>query len=121
MELSNNELLILNFLWDQNEPQGFSNILSNYNSITNKNWKKQTMHTYLTRLEKLDVIGIDDSKRRLRYYPKMTRDEYYQTMASDLIKESFNGSLSLFISAFTGRNKISNMEKQQLLDYLKEL
>lgn len=54
MELSQTELFILEFLWAQDEPQGFSSILQYYNEKTKKDWKKQTMSTYLTRLQKPD-------------------------------------------------------------------
>ena len=64
MELSQNELFILEFLWAQNEPQGFSSILQYYNEKTQKDWKKQTMSTYLTRLQKAGFLKTDHSGTR---------------------------------------------------------
>lgn len=121
MELTKNELLILNFLWSQTEPQGFSCILEYFNKTTNKDWKKQTMSTYLTRLLKMGLIKSDNSGSRLRYYSPITKEEYYQNYATDIIAESFDNSLSLFVSAFTGKNHISQKEKDDLLNYLKGL
>lgn len=121
MELSQNELYILEFLWKENTPQGFANILSYFNSVTNKNWKKQTMSTYITRLIKAGFIKTDHSGTKLQYYPAITRNDYYQNIASDIVEESFSGSLSFFVSAFTGKNKISADEKEKLIDYLKGL
>ncbi|MEI3173061.1 MAG: BlaI/MecI/CopY family transcriptional regulator [Lachnospiraceae bacterium] len=121
MELSQTELFILEFLWAQDEPQGFSSILQYYNEKTKKDWKKQTMSTYLTRLQKAGFLKTDHSDTRKRYYPAISREEYYQDCASCVIDETFQGSLSLFVSAFTGRNRISEEEKEQLLEYLKRL
>ena len=102
MELSQTELFILEFLWAQDEPQGFSSILQYYNEKTKKDWKKQTMSTYLTRLQKAGFLKTDHSDTRKRYYPAISREEYYQDCASCVIDETFQGSLSLFVSAFTG-------------------
>ena len=121
MELSQNELFILEFLWAQNEPQGFSSILQYYNEKTQKDWKKQTLNTFLLHLTQKGYLTLSSTGTRRLYAPSITKEEYQQTYAREIVKTSFDSSLTTFISAFTGGQKITQQERDELLDYLKGL
>ena len=49
-QLSDTELMIMEYLWSQNTPKTFSEIKAFFEATTNKNWKKQSLSTFLLRL-----------------------------------------------------------------------
>lgn len=51
-QLSDAEFMIMDYLWSQNTPKTFSEIKSFFDITTDKNWKKQTLNTFLLRLVK---------------------------------------------------------------------
>lgn len=48
--MSATEYYILNYLWSRETPGTFSEIMNYFNNEANKEWKKQTVNTFLTRL-----------------------------------------------------------------------
>lgn len=55
-QLSDTELMIMEYLWAQNTPKTFSEIKAFFEATTSKNWKKQTLSTFLLRLVKKGVL-----------------------------------------------------------------
>lgn len=120
-QLSDTELMIMEYLWSQNTPKTFSEIKAFFEATTNKNWKKQTLSTFLLRLVKKEALYANHQEAKVTYYPALSSEEYYQQYTSQIIQTSFHGSLTSFISAFTGNKKLSASDKEELMDFLKGL
>lgn len=116
--LSNSELLIMQYLWQQNIPQTFSQIKEYF---VETGWKKQTINTFLIRLIQKGYLESDHSQSKTHYKVLISADEYYHAYTHQILNESFHGSLTNFISAFTGNQTISASEKEELIDFLKGL
>lgn len=119
--LSDTELYILEYLWDINEPQTFAQLMNYFTTIEKKDWKKQTLNTFLLHLTQKGYLTLSSTGTRRLYAPSITKEEYQQTYAREIVKTSFDSSLTTFISAFTGGQKITQKERDELLDYLKGL
>lgn len=119
--VSETELYILEYLWSVNEPKSFAELLQYFTTEGQKDWKKQTLNTFLLRLTQKGYLHIDHRNHRRIYSPTISHEEYQQQYAHQIIDKSFNSSLLSFVSAFTGDQKISAEEKNELLDYLKGL
>ena len=48
--MSATEFYILKYLWSRETPATFSEIMTHFNEEEKKEWKKQTVNTFLTRL-----------------------------------------------------------------------
>lgn len=120
-DVSQTELLILEYLWSRDTPAKFAEIMQYCNEVKQKEWKKQTVNTFLTRLAQKNFIMVDKTHSRALYSPVITEEEYYQRQAEEMINESFNGSIKNFLCAFTGNRKLSREEKDELLDYIERL
>lgn len=57
--MSATEYYILNYLWSRETPGTFSEIMNYFNNEANKEWKKQTVNTFLTRLAQKGFLNID--------------------------------------------------------------
>lgn len=119
--LSDTELYILEYLWDINEPQTFAQLMNYFTTIEKKDWKKQTLNTFLLHLTQKGYLTLSSTGTRRLYAPSITKEEYQQTYAREIVKTSFDSSLTTFVSAFTGGQKITPQERDELLDYLKGL
>ena len=71
--MSATEFYILKYLWSRETPATFSEIMTHFNEEEKKEWKKQTVNTFLTRLAQKGFLNIDKSGKRAIYihlYPE---------------------------------------------------
>ncbi|MDO4338292.1 MAG: BlaI/MecI/CopY family transcriptional regulator [Eubacteriales bacterium] len=120
-ELSDACMLILEYLWSRDTPARFSEIMSYCNDVKKKNWKKQTINTFLSRLAKKGLICVDKNHSRAEYFPALSQEDYYQQQAKKIVDESYHGSIKNFIYAFTGCHKLTDKEKDELLEFIERL
>lgn len=82
-------------------------------------WKRTTTYTMLKRLcERGMFLNVSGTVN-----VKMTKDEFLAGQGSSFIEEHFEGSLPLFLTAFSRKNKLSSedVEKlRQLIDSYRE-
>lgn len=119
--MSATEFYILQYLWTRETPATFSEIMVHFNETEHKEWKKQTVNTFLSRLSQKGFLNIDKSGKRAIYIPSVTEKKFYEQYAQDIVKDSYQGSLKNFICAFAAEHKLTADEKNELLDYIKSL
>ena len=119
--MSATEFYILKYLWSRETPATFSEIMTHFNEEEKKEWKKQTVNTFLTRLAQKGFLNIDKSGKRAIYIPSVSKKKYYEDYAQQIIEDSYEGSLKNFICAFTENHKLTSNEKEELLTYVRSL
>ena len=119
--MSATEFYILKYLWSRETPATFSEIMTHFNEEEKKEWKKQTVNTFLTRLAQKGFLNIDKSGKRAIYIPSVSRKKYYEDYAQQIIEDSYEGSLKNFVCAFTKNHKLTSNEKVELLTYIHSL
>ncbi len=119
--LSEAELLIMDMIWSYDRPFLFSEIMDYLSTKENKTWKKQTLHTYLTRLIKKGVLVSFGNGRKHSYKSALSKEEYIQQWTRKFIDESFEGSLGKFILALSGNcRNLSQEDLNELRDFLEK-
>ena len=119
--MSATDFYILKYLWSRETPATFSEIMTHFNEEEKKEWKKQTVNTFLTRLAQKGFLNIDKSGKRAIYIPSVSKKKYYEDYAQQIIEDSYEGSLKNFICAFTENHKLTSNEKEELLTYVRSL
>lgn len=119
--MSATEFYILKYLWSRETHATFSEIMTHFNEEEKKEWKKQTVNTFLTRLAQKGFLNIDKSGKRAIYIPSVSRKKYYEDYAQQIIEDSYEGSLKNFVCAFTKNHKLTSNEKEELLTYIHSL
>ena len=119
--MSATEFYILKYLWSRETPATFSEIMTHFNEEEKKEWKKQTVNTFLTRLAQKGFLNIDKSGKRAIYIPSVSRKKYYEDYAQQIIEDSYEGSLKNCVCAFTENHKLTSNEKEELLTYIHSL
>ena len=116
--LSDTELEIMEMIWSSKCPIYFNQILDFFNN-NGKDWKKQTLHTHLSRLIEKGALDCKNEGRKKAYFPKLTREQLTQRYAKSFLNNPFNCSLNLFLSALTGNKKDCTQEElDELRDFL---
>ena len=121
--LSNSEMVIMNYLWDDQEAGGqgkqAKDIIKYCSEVAGKGWGKQTVNTFLTRMiEKGYIIRIG-KVRKYDYQPAITRSGYIMSAMegiSGLLPNGADEKVLLFMNAVLGIRRLSEEEKERLFD-----
>ena len=116
--MSATEFYILKYLWSRETPATFSEIMTHFNEEEKKEWKKQTVNTFLTRLSAKGFVNIDKSGKRAIYTPTVNLKEFYENYAKEVVDESYNGSILEFIRAYSAGHKLDEAEKLELASFI---
>lgn len=104
---------VLQMLWKQHEAIKQSQLLSLFEA-EGKKWKRQTLNTFLSRLEEKGLIKRENRMVSAVY----TKDEFYNMQMKEAINQMYGGKLSNFVAAFSRENEISDEEAERLIDLL---
>lgn len=117
-KLSQSEWLVMDVLWS-----GDSFLLG---EIVDKlyedtRWSRNTVHTYLTRMEKKGLVTIDRSMDPHRYSYKISRDDCSKAEREVLLNKVYGGSVGDLVAAFLKESKITAEEKAKLNKLLDDM
>lgn len=118
-EMSQSESLIMDFLWKNDGGKGFSEIMEYLNGELHKNWKKQTINTFIRHLIDKGLISADTSQKSRRYSAALTTAQYARGRANKILADYYDGSVEVFISALTGGKQLSKQAADELDELMK--
>lgn len=110
----------MELLWSAQDKMPFREILEYFNVTLQKNWKKQTLSTYLLALQRDGLVLAETSDKNYYYYAACTKEEHICRWTQSLLENSFGNSLGAFIAAFTGGGKLSKEDSEELKQYIDE-
>lgn len=107
---------VLNMLWEQ-EGDGIRQpkLLALFEA-SGKEWKRQTLNTFLSRLEEKGLVTRENRIVKTVY----SRDEYNCMRMKAAIDEMYGGRLSNFLAAFVNENTLSAEEAQEMIRILEK-
>ena len=111
--LSNTEMDLMNLFWESGKGYTFRE-LSEMPLAIKREWKKQTLSTYLSNLQKMSLLDVDDTGKNYIYRATCTKDEYIHRWTEKLVSTSFDNSISKLVMAFTGGKKLSSEEADEI-------
>lgn len=115
-DITDAELQIMQVLWEQGQCD-LNGIIQELNSKTDKN-----RNTVKTLLRRLILKGAVESKKvNLRdtvYVSKVNKDKFLANQNENFLKKLYNGNIGNLLLNFVGNQKVSQEEKQRLIDIL---
>ena len=114
------ELEIMETLWARGEPVFLGELLDDFNARTNKNWKKQTINTFLFKMQQQNLVRAIEGERFKRYFPVITREEYLEEATQSFLEKNYGGSCAKMLAMLSGGEKPDNNEIEALRQMLKE-
>ena len=112
--VSDTEWEVLNMLWTHGEAVKQSQLLAMAEE-KGKKWKRQTLNTFLFRLEEKGLIR----REHARAMPLYSEEEYRALLMRESIDNLYGGKFSNLLASFMRQNVLSKEELeelQQLLD-----
>lgn len=114
------ELEIMETLWAREEPVVLGELLENFNARTQKNWKKQTINTFLFRMQQENLVRAIEGGRFKRYLPVMTREEYLEDATQRFLEKNYGGSCARMLAMLSGGERPDENEIEALRRMLEE-
>lgn len=113
-DVSETEREILEYLWEN--PQGVLSrgMLDYFNEVKQKDWKKQTLNTFLLRLAEKGLIEGKAQGVKKIYRAVYDAKEYEAKKAESILENNYGGSVRNFVMALTGGEKIDKAMANEL-------
>lgn len=117
-KLSETEYEIMEVLWNSEVPMSASQILSYFAEHRNKEWKAQTLATFLSRLTQKGLLTSKREGRVPYYWPIKTCEEYQKSNAQRILDTLYGGSIKNFFAALYGESQMSEEDREALKQWL---
>ncbi len=114
--LTNTELLIMELLWAEGRPMSFREIMDVATKEWKKDWKVQTLNTFLNGLQKMGMIRAERSMTSSYnvYYPLCTKEQHIHKWTKEMVEVCYDNSFRRLVSAFIGDGKLSKEDAEEL-------
>lgn len=116
--LSKTEYEIMEYFWSMGNEYTFGELMKYFNEEDNKNWKKQTLNTFLSRLIEKGLLERKKEGTKAYYHAVVTKTQFKQNKAKAILEECYEGKISHFIAALTGNTKITSVDEQELIEHI---
>lgn len=120
-ELTVAETIVMKCIWDSDHEMGLSEILQLTNEKYGRNWKSQTVSTYLAKLVQKGFIKMKRQGRHITYEILILEKAYTAAQAKEFVAFWYGGSLSGFLEAFYDGETVSAEEIDELQGMLDRL
>lgn len=117
MKLTEAEWAVLEVLWS-GENFALGEITKAL--LTVKGWNKNTVHTYLTRMEKKGMVSIDRNSMK-PYSANISKEVCAKEERTELLNKVYGGAAGDLLTAFLKETKISKKEADKLRALLDEM
>lgn len=118
-EMTQSESLIMHYLWREGA-KSFVEIMTYLNEEEGRDWKKQTVNTFIKRLTDKGLVVADETGKNRVYYAAVSITEYEQGRAMKLLQDYYGGSIGSFLSALTGGKGIDKKFADELRSAVEE-
>ncbi|MBR2403877.1 MAG: BlaI/MecI/CopY family transcriptional regulator [Lachnospiraceae bacterium] len=120
-EISVCERMIMKVLWDSEEDLDLMTVTARVKEEFGKDWKLQTVATFMTRLQKKKYIDIYRIGRYSHYHPLVKKDEFKMSTVSENIKYFDKGNVGAFVCGLFDNVKLTNEDKEMIRKKIDEL
>lgn len=118
MNLSEKEWTVLNALWETDGAELGVLVNKLYGET---GWSRNTVLTYLTRMEAKGLVRIDKEISPHRYYATINRENCQQQERQSFLHRVYSGSAGDLIAAFLKEEPISVEERDKLRRILDDM
>ena len=109
--LSEAEWHIMESLWEESPKVG-SRIVADMGGRTG--WSRSTTLTMLKRMNEKGLIACEDHGRMRAYIPLLEREDAVKKETESFLKRVYHGSISMLVSGFVEKQRISSEELAEL-------
>lgn len=115
------EVLVMKVIWEGDEVMSIQEITSQINLKYKKDWKLQTVSTFLGRAVRKGYLEMKRNGRSFDYYPLVTEEEYGRREIVKCVEDWGNGSLGNLVASFAETGKLSAEERKHIRRMLDDM
>ncbi|MDF2540837.1 MAG: BlaI/MecI/CopY family transcriptional regulator [Herbinix sp.] len=116
--LPETEFEVMSVVWRNIPPVTTTTLM---NQLGNeKGWKLQTLVSLLNRLTERGFLRSEKLGKERTYYPSVKQEDYIQYETTLFVERYHDNSLFQLVNAFSGNNKLSEEEINELSSWLKK-
>lgn len=115
------EVDVMTAIWGMSEPVVATQILEQINQQSHKEWKLQSVHTLLSRLEKKGFLTSEKSGKQRYFISLISQAEYAHFETESFVKNFHKGSLLNLMNSLYDGDELSNEDIAELESWLKEV
>ena len=119
MRLSDKEWQVLEVLWRAPEGLTLGQVVEALRPATG--WSRNTVLTYLTRMEAKGLVAIDKAASPHRYRAALDRDDCRARERRSFLQRVYRGSAGDLVAAFLKEEPLSAGEREALRHLLDEM
>lgn len=120
-ELTDCEVLVMKVIWHSEEALSIQEIMGAVNATYDKDWKVQTVSTFLSKMVKKGYLDMQRKGRYFFYYPLVTEEEYGDREIKKCVELWSDGKIDGLLAAFTRTHKLTEEERKRIGEMLDEL
>lgn len=115
--LPETEFEVMSVVWRNIPPVTTTTLMKQLGN--EKGWRLQTLVTLLNRLTERGFLRSEKLGKERTYYPCVKQDDYIQYETTLFVERYHGNSLFQLVNAFSGNNKLSKVEIEELGSWLK--
>jgi len=116
--LSESELLVMKVIWHSQQAMSIQEITALLNRDYGKDWKIQTVSTFLGRMVKNEYLSMTRKGRTFLYEPLVSEDAYGKKEIAKCVKLWGDGRMDLLMASFSQVRPFTKEEKEQIRSLL---
>lgn len=121
IDLTKSEIDVMRILWNAGEDLSLQEILKRTEDVYQKQWKRQTLSTFLTHLIDKGMLQSYRIGRVFYYRVIVDKDEYKRLTAKHVLDYWYDGSKSDFVAALFKNEKMTKEKKDKVRELIDEL
>lgn len=119
--LSETEMEVMQIIWECGHPMTSSELLDVFAEKKGKEWKGQTMATFLSRLiEKGVLVSTKKHGRTNIYSPRISPEEYRSKEAKSILDTVYEGSVKNFLATLYDGKELTKEDITELSHWFAE-
>jgi len=118
-KISETELELMEVIWECNLPITSNELLSSFND-KGKEWKPQTISTFLSRLVEKNFLVASKNGRSNIYTPRISKEDYKLSETQNVLNNIHQGSVKNMLSALYDGDKLSDDDIDELKQWFSE-
>lgn len=119
-KLPDAEFEVMKVIWHSEIPIVGNTIVEKLGVETQKEWKLQTVHKLLTRLEERGFLQSEKTGKQRFFTPLIAEEDYLQYETQNFVKSHYQGSLLNMVNALYQGNNLEEKDLNELQVWLDE-
>lgn len=118
-KLSDTEMELMEVIWNCENPITSSELLHVF-ALKGKDWKSQTISTFLSRLVEKGALTVTRQGRSNSYVPCLSSKDYKLWETQNVLNGLYQGSVKNLVSALYDGDKLSDEDVAELKQWFSE-